>query len=272
MSIAPVGLVASDFIGFESLDYEPVPGGSPEGTLESVVNQPGRGHRGDLRAREVNREGSGAFDFGVLGLRCGGYRDAPAGRCQAASASILAAILRRRGGRIRRVRAESAPTRGPSGRRWARVRAGMRRATSGTVTAVARGAAAAVSGALGAAPPAGWRPTRFPVHRRAPGMAPGRAGNARRRPLMGEGGRQAQRRRAPHPHRRPVDAPGRPPSPPGRANREHGAATAPAMRSGADLGDSPSVTNRDRAPRQVLNKTQHFGAGGSVSFLKSRGR
>ena len=39
---------------------------------------------------------------------------------------------------------------------------------------------------------------RFPVHRRSPGMAPGRAGNARghhraprRRPLMGEGGRQA---------------------------------------------------------------------------------
>ena len=76
-----------------------------------------------------------------------------------------------------------------------------------------------------AAPPAGWRPT-VPVHRRAPGMAPGRAGNARghhraprRRPLMGEGGRQAQRHRAPHPHRRPLDAPGRPPSPPGTGTR-----------------------------------------------------
>ena len=51
---------------------------------------------------------------------------------------------------------------------------------------------------------------------------PGRAGNAcshhrapRRRPLMGEGCRQAERHRAPHPHRRPLDAPGRPPSPPG---------------------------------------------------------
>ena len=206
MSIAPVGLVASDFIGFESLDYEPVPGGSPEGTLESVVNQPGRGHRGDLRAREVNREGSGAFDFGVLGLRCGGYRDAPAGRCQAASASILAAVSAARG-RIRRVRAESAPTRGPSGRRWARVRAGMRRATSGTVTAVARGAAGAVSGALGAAPPAGWRPTvsssstgaghgtrasrkrappashgrRWPTSSAAPGTAPAPAASGRAR-------------------------------------------------------------------------------------------
>ena len=36
----------------------------------------------------------------------------------------------------------------------------------------------------------------------------------RRRPLMGEGCRQAERHRAPHPHRRPVDTPGRPPSPP----------------------------------------------------------
>ena len=35
-----------------------------------------------------------------------------------------------------------------------------------------------------------------------------------RRPLMGEGCRQAEHRRAPHPHRRPVDAPGRPPGPP----------------------------------------------------------
>ena len=67
---------------------------------------------------------------------------------------------------------------------------------------------------------------RVPVHRRAPGMAPGRAGNARghhraprRRPLMGEGGRQAQRHRAPHPHRRPVDTPGRPPGPPGARTR-----------------------------------------------------
>ena len=34
-------------------------------------------------------------------------------------------------------------------------------------------------------------------------------------PLMGEGGRQAQRHRAPHSYRRPVDAPGRPPGPPG---------------------------------------------------------
>ena len=36
----------------------------------------------------------------------------------------------------------------------------------------------------------------------------------RRRPLMGEGGRQAERHRAPHPHRRPVDTPGRSPGPP----------------------------------------------------------
>ena len=54
----------------------------------------------------------------------------------------------------------------------------------------------------------------------------GRAGNTcshhrapRRRPLMGEGGRQAQRHRAPHPHRRHVDAPGRPPGPPGARTR-----------------------------------------------------
>ena len=38
---------------------------------------------------------------------------------------------------------------------------------------------------------------------------------APRRSLMGEGCRQAERHRAPHPHRRPVDAPGRPPGPPG---------------------------------------------------------
>ena len=57
-------------------------------------------------------------------------------------------------------------------------------------------------------------------------VAPGRAGNTRshhrappRRPLMGEGGRQAEHRRAPHPHRRPVDAPGRPPGPPGARTR-----------------------------------------------------
>ena len=63
---------------------------------------------------------------------------------------------------------------------------------------------------------------RVPVHRRAPGMAPGRAGNPcshhrapRRRPLMGQGGRQAQRHRAPHPYRRPVDTARRPPGAPG---------------------------------------------------------
>ena len=58
----------------------------------------------------------------------------------------------------------------------------------------------------------------------APGVAPGRAGNTRghhraprRRPLMGEGGRPAERHRAPYPYpyRRPMDAPGRPPGPPG---------------------------------------------------------
>ena len=57
----------------------------------------------------------------------------------------------------------------------------------------------------------GTMPTMGPrgPPRRAPGMAPGRAGNARghhrappRRPLMGEGCRQAERHRAPHPHRR----------------------------------------------------------------------
>ena len=70
------------------------------------------------------------------------------------------------------------------------------------------------------------RALRFPVHRRAPGMAPGRAGNARghhrappRRPLMGEGGRQAQRHRAPHSYRRPLDTAGRPPGPPGARSR-----------------------------------------------------
>ena len=55
-----------------------------------------------------------------------------------------------------------------------------------------------------------------------PGMAPGRAGNAcsdhrapRRRPLMGEGCRQAQRHRAPHSYRRPLDTARRPPGAPG---------------------------------------------------------
>ena len=48
----------------------------------------------------------------------------------------------------------------------------------------------------------GVAPYGFQVHRRPPSMAPGRAGNAcsdhrapRRRPLMGEGGRPAQRHR-----------------------------------------------------------------------------
>ena len=40
-----------------------------------------------------------------------------------------------------------------------------------------------------------------------------------RRPLMGQGCRPAKRHRAPHPHRRPVDAPGRPPGAPGARTR-----------------------------------------------------
>ena len=72
----------------------------------------------------------------------------------------------------------------------------------------------------------GTMPTMGPrgPPRRAPGMAPGRAGNARghhqappRRPLVGEGCRQAERHRAPYPHRRPLDAPG----PPTRSTRRH---------------------------------------------------
>ena len=107
------------------------------------------------------------------------HQDASAGRYQAASASILAAISAAQG-RIRRVRAESAPTRGPSGRRWARVRAGRRRAMSGTVTAVARGAAGAVSGALGAAPPASHG-RRWPTSSAAPGTAPAPSASGRAR-------------------------------------------------------------------------------------------
>ena len=82
---------------------------------------------------------------------------------------------------------------------------------------------------------------RVPVHRRAPGMAPGRAGNPRshhraprRRPLMGEGGRPAQRHRAPYSYRRPVDAPGRPPGPSG--------ARFPGRRSVGQGGRSPPYT------------------------------
>ena len=102
--------------------------------------------------------------------------------------------------------------------------------------------------ATGGVAPYGFQ---FIAGRRA--MAPGRAGDARsdhrrppRRPLMGQGGRQAQRHRAPHPHRRPVDAPGRPPSPPSARTGARRRSVKGAQ--GPDLGDSHTVTNRNRAP------------------------
>ena len=122
---------------------------------------------------------------------------------------------------------------------------------------------------------------RFPVHRRSPGMAPGRAGNTRshhraprRRPLMGQGGRQAQRHRAPHPYRRPVDAPGRPPSPPGaRTGRTASRSVKGAQ--GPDLGDSHTVTNRNRAPPRSRSTgprhvRRHVGAYVLASLLHSQ--
>ena len=59
---------------------------------------------------------------------------------------------------------------------------------------------------------------RLPVHRRPPRVR-GHHRAPPRRPLVGEGCRQAERHRAPHPHRRPVDAPGRPPGAPGARTR-----------------------------------------------------
>ena len=89
---------------------------------------------------------------------------------------------------------------------------------------------------------------RVPVHRRPPGMAPGRAGDARsdhrrprRRPLMGEGCRQAERHRAPHPHRRPVDAPGRPPGPPGARTRAPRRRTTHQQRRRAHVSGAPGA-------------------------------
>ena len=51
------------------------------------------------------------------------------------------------------------------------------------------------------------------------GAVIGHVPSAAAAPLVGEGGRQAQRHRAPHPHRRPVDASGRPPGAPGARTR-----------------------------------------------------
>ena len=95
-----------------------------------------------------------------------------------------------------------------------------------------------------AAPPAGWRPT---VSSSSTGAGHGtRASRKHSRPSSSTAapashGRKvadpAQRHRAPHPHRRPVDAPGRPPGATGRAN----GSTAPQRRApGADSrGFSP---------------------------------
>ena len=108
----------------------------------------------------------------------------------------------------------------------------------GGVESTSRRHAATAGGNSGAcSAPYGFQ---FIEGRRA--VAPGRAGNARgdhrappRRPLMGEGGRPAQRHRAPHPHRRPVDAAGRPPGPPG-------ARTRPRRRGSVDRGLLPCRT------------------------------
>ena len=89
-------------------------------------------------------------------------------------------------------------------------------------------------------------------------MAPGRAGNPcsdhrapPRRPLMGEGGRQAQRHRAPHSYRRPVDT-GRAPT---RSTRRANASTAPQRkrRQGRDAvsGAAGAVARSETAGRRA---------------------
>ena len=100
--------------------------------------------------------------------------------------------------------------------------------------------------------------------RRAPGMAPRASRNSRghhrappRRPLMGEGCRQAERHRAPHPHRRPVGR-GRAPTRfarPRPGARRHGAAQ------GGGAGTSRGTPTRIWAipPRRKHGAAVHAG-------------